>query len=1287
MVSCSNHLAKASFPLKYLSLALFFLLSFVTTSVEATPCGGAYERACCVGLFEFANAPRSCDWGYIETGKCEEMNAGDCRCHNGASPFYSAGICVPITPCGGVGQRACCLGESFPSCDQGLVEVAGCVGDCTCGHNGAIQSNGRCMIPQMMGEPSVNWTDTQPPSSGCELRGYADIHMHLFADIAHGGGVLHGSPCPRVEGQLFCDEAFQSQIGAGECSTSYCDEEGNTDVNIALSSCYATYNDLKTSSGGTLPSPAPAPLGCPIHDPHCGDRVDHMNHTFGETPIATGTRDPGRGNLGAPLFNGWPHAGSTVHQQTYYKWLERAWRGGLRLIVQMAVNNTALCKTNNKLSNVQCEDSMASIDQQLQAAYDFQDFIDQQSGGPGQGWFRIVLTPIEARQVVEAGKLAVVLGIEVDHLFNCKFPASQCTRTLGNQLVSCTFTNDTPECKDPNNPNLTSTQWIEAQVDHYYDEWGVRHIFPVHNFDNAFGGTATWNSTVELGNRDSAGHWYKTKSCATDYGASLSTLGTAGTWFTNLFGFGGLEPIPYRSYPTCNEFGLFPLGEVLIDKLISKGMLIDIDHMSAQAITDVIERLTSQEQSYPLIASHVLPKDQYAYRGKHERMRSQQHLSTIALWGGVVGLMLKDDHLDESEDSVYYDRKTLQYPGSAVPNSCAHSSTTFAQTYLYGLDQANGRVALGSDFNGVAGHFGPRFGLEACGKHYDQIQNQHHNSSPLQYPFQLDQFGTFDRQVSGQRTFDYNYDGLAHVGLLPDFIADLKQVGLTDQQLDPLFRSAERYIQAWERAAKEPVRDGCYQCEWDDETPPELSCPDVVVPCQGDLTSVSYTLPTATDNCELLGPPQCSLATNLSLPPGLHQVDCYAYDTSNNEGTCSFNLHVLDTTPPTIDSGLKPITVECESSQGTQVLLPIPGVSDQCDSNPSLVNDAPDPFPPYQSTLVTWLAQDQYGLSSTSQQSVIVVDTQAPQISPTRLIRLECNDPDGARWKPTQTEAWDLCDRSLDFSIDTPPVIPLGQHQYTWEARDNAGNSATAPQMFEVVDTTPPSIGCPRDPVVFECPSPNGMSSGDSLFTEWQSSIRSEDKCSDSLQINMSYPDFFGVDMLHQVQATATDDQGLTAQCLMSLYVTDTTRPVIQDLTLSPDRLWPKNRQFVTISTTWVTEDACDPQLTYELISVTGSDGDVSSDVQLLANGELQLRATHSPSASSRVYTLTFRATDDSGNSSEVTRTVVVPESLGHSTPTGGPVTPGGGGQSGETPGNSAMRPVKVKQDTQKKLP
>jgi hypothetical protein len=36
--------------------------------------------------------------------------------------------------------------------------------------------------------------------------------------------------------------------------------------------------------------------------------------------------------------------------------------------------------------------------------------------------------------------------------------------------------------------------------------------------------------------------------------------------------------------------------------------------------------------------------------------------------------------------------------------------------------------------------------------------------------------------------------------LLADFVQDLKNVGLTNRDLEPLFRSAEGYIRLWERS-------------------------------------------------------------------------------------------------------------------------------------------------------------------------------------------------------------------------------------------------------------------------------------------------------------------------------------------------------------------------------------------------------------------------------------------------------------------------------------------------------
>ena len=72
---------------------------------------------------------------------------------------------------------------------------------------------------------------------------------------------------------------------------------------------------------------------------------------------------------------------------------------------------------------------------------------------------------------------------------------------------------------------------------------------------------------------------------------------------------------------------------------------------------------------------------------------------------------------------------------------------------------------------------------------------------PWSYPFTLNE-KTFFQSVVGTKIYDFNYDGMAHVGMYPDFINDLKAVGVTDHDLKPLFRSAEAYVCMWENAGE-----------------------------------------------------------------------------------------------------------------------------------------------------------------------------------------------------------------------------------------------------------------------------------------------------------------------------------------------------------------------------------------------------------------------------------------------------------------------------------------------------
>ncbi len=121
--------------------------------------------------------------------------------------------------------------------------------------------------------------------------------------------------------------------------------------------------------------------------------------------------------VGWPTFNDWPNYHSLTYEQIYYKWIERAWRGGLRLMTPLSVDNAVLCELYPRKKH-NCNE-MDAVRRQLHDWYELEDYIDAQEGGPGEGWLEIVTTPFEARRVINSGKLAIVQGIETSKLFDC----------------------------------------------------------------------------------------------------------------------------------------------------------------------------------------------------------------------------------------------------------------------------------------------------------------------------------------------------------------------------------------------------------------------------------------------------------------------------------------------------------------------------------------------------------------------------------------------------------------------------------------------------------------------------------------------------------------------------------------------------------------------------------------------------------------------------------------------------------------------------------------------------
>jgi microsomal dipeptidase-like Zn-dependent dipeptidase len=391
-----------------------------------------------------------------------------------------------------------------------------------------------------------------------------------------------------------------------------------------------------------------SPYGVTVALRDCADHYPDGSAAVVENFISNGSPNGTHSPEGWPSFGGWPRDESQTHEGTYWKWIERAWRSGLRIMVNDLVENRALCDLYPLKQNLDCNE-MASAYRQADDMYALQDYIDAQFGGPGKGFLRIVKTPAEARRAINAGKLAMVLGVEVSEVLDC------------GQFL------DVPKC---------TTDQIETQLDRL-QSIGVVSLFPVHKFDNALGGThfdsGTTGVLVNTGNKYATGEWWTAEHCpnARDHdNEPTNPTGEHAATFATLFGpvltqplFEGQLPV-YPPAPLCNPHGLTPLGEYVIRSMMARGMIIETDHLSVKARREVLTILEDQE--YPgVIASHS-----WGDTGSQKRLQQL---------GGLVGPISQGTRSFVEE---WRDARAYRNP-----------------SYLFGL-------GFGSDINGL--HSQPR---------------------------------------------------------------------------------------------------------------------------------------------------------------------------------------------------------------------------------------------------------------------------------------------------------------------------------------------------------------------------------------------------------------------------------------------------------------------------------------------------------------------------------------------------------------------------------------------------
>jgi hypothetical protein len=315
--------------------------------------------------------------------------------------------------------------------------------------------------------------------------------------------------------------------------------------------------------------------------------VDCPDHMTGAAPLETGLGGKERHDpVGWPTFKDWPDNQSLTHETSYYKWLERAWMGGLRTYVNLFVDNEVLCEIY-PLKRNSCNE-MATVRLQAQRINELQDYIDAQNGGPARAGSASSRT--RSRRAASSTRASS--------------PSSWASRSPSSSTAAWSTT--CPQCD-------------RAQIDRQLDEvhkLGVRDMELVNKFDNALGGVAgdagQTGVVTNTGNKYDTNQFLNMETCTGPPEASdkpqQTLAGEPGDGATSSSGASG----PSCRRDSCRLLrraalqhqGPLDLGEYLIGRMIEKGMIIDPDHLSVAARNEVLALVEKAGYS-GIVSSHT----------------------------------------------------------------------------------------------------------------------------------------------------------------------------------------------------------------------------------------------------------------------------------------------------------------------------------------------------------------------------------------------------------------------------------------------------------------------------------------------------------------------------------------------------------------------------------------------------------------------------------------------------------------------------------------------------------
>jgi len=235
-----------------------------------------------------------------------------------------------------------------------------------------------------------------------------------------------------------------------------------------------------------------------------------------------------------------------------------------------------------------------------------------------------------------------------------------------------------------------------------------------------------------------------------------------------------------------------------------------------------------------------------------------------------------------------------------------------------------------------------------------------------------------------------------------------------------------------------------------DTTPPAVTVPaDITAEATGPSGAAVSFSASASDIVDGALTPTCSPASGSTFPLGTTSVTCSATDVAGNTGSASFNVTVVDTTPPVVTVPAD-ITAEATGPSGAAVSFSA-SASDIVDGalTPTCSPASGSTFP-LGTTSVTCSATDAAGNTGSASFNVKVQDTTPPTLSVPSDMTVPATSLAGAVVTFSAT-ATDLVDPSPTVTCvpASGSTFAPGKTTVSCTASDASGNTS-APRTFQI---------------------------------------------------------------------------------------------------------------------------------------------------------------------------------------------------------------------------------------------